>query len=155
MKQLVDNQERKENSTEGDWSSGMIPVLGTGGPGFNSRIAPFYFVLFIQLFNNATFSLIYSAILAILTYHFLGLYSFKNCKNAKNILSKHLILERFKSKMSHDENFWLNLAFMSTEQFGHLQWYRQAQFILFIKPVNFQQNTLCFEILSFQKGLQC
>ena len=115
----------------------------------------FIFVLFIQLFNNATFSLIYSAILAILTYHFLGLYSFKNCKNAKNILSKHLILERFKSKMSHDENFWLNLAFMSTEQFGHLQWYRQAQFILFIKPVNFQQNTLCFEILSFQKGLQC
>ena len=105
LKQLVDNQERKENSTEGDWSSGMIPVLGTGGPGFNSRIAPFYFVLFIQLFNNATFSLIYSAILAILTYHFLGLYSFKNCKNAKNILSKHLILERFKSKMSHDENF--------------------------------------------------
>ena len=43
LKQLVDNQERKENSTEGDWSSGMIPVLGTGGPGFNSRIAPFYF----------------------------------------------------------------------------------------------------------------
>ena len=29
-------------STKGDWSSGMIPVLGTGGPGFNSRIAPFY-----------------------------------------------------------------------------------------------------------------
>ena len=28
--------------TKGDWSSGMIPVLGTGGPGFNSRIAPFY-----------------------------------------------------------------------------------------------------------------
>ena len=27
--------------TKGDWSSGMIPVLGTGGPGFNSRIAPF------------------------------------------------------------------------------------------------------------------
>ena len=31
-----------KNSTKGDWSSGMIPVLGTGGPGFNSRIAPFY-----------------------------------------------------------------------------------------------------------------
>ena len=30
-----------QNSTKGDWSSGMIPVLGTGGPGFNSRIAPF------------------------------------------------------------------------------------------------------------------
>ena len=28
--------------TKGDWSSGMIPVLGTGGPGFNSRIAPFF-----------------------------------------------------------------------------------------------------------------
>ena len=32
-----------EDSTKGDWSSGMIPVLGTGGPGFNSRIAPFLF----------------------------------------------------------------------------------------------------------------
>ncbi len=30
-----------KDSTKGDWSSGMIPVLGTGGPGFNSRIAPF------------------------------------------------------------------------------------------------------------------
>jgi hypothetical protein len=29
----------------------MIPVLGTGGPGFNSRIAPF-------LFNHSSFSLI-------------------------------------------------------------------------------------------------
>jgi hypothetical protein len=27
---------------QGDWSSGMIPVLGTGGPGFNSRIAPIF-----------------------------------------------------------------------------------------------------------------
>ena len=26
----------------GDWSSGMIPVLGTGGRGFNSRISPIY-----------------------------------------------------------------------------------------------------------------
>ena len=30
--------------TKGDWSSGMIPVLGTGGPGFNSRIAPFLYI---------------------------------------------------------------------------------------------------------------
>ena len=30
-------------SNKGNWSSGMIPVLGTGGPGFNSRIAPFLF----------------------------------------------------------------------------------------------------------------
>ena len=30
-----------KDNTEGNWSSGMIPVLGTGGPGFNSRIAPF------------------------------------------------------------------------------------------------------------------
>ena len=31
----------EDKATEGNWSSGMIPVLGTGGPGFNSRIAPF------------------------------------------------------------------------------------------------------------------
>ena len=35
-------QEAAVACTKGDWSSGMIPVLGTGGPGFNSRIAPFY-----------------------------------------------------------------------------------------------------------------
>ena len=34
-------EKEKEDVTEGNWSSGMIPVLGTGGPGFNSRIAPF------------------------------------------------------------------------------------------------------------------
>ena len=28
----------------GGWSSGMIPVLGTGGPGFNSRTSPFLFI---------------------------------------------------------------------------------------------------------------
>lgn len=26
----------------GDWSSGMIPALGAGGRGFNSRISSFY-----------------------------------------------------------------------------------------------------------------
>ena len=31
----------------GDWSSGMIPALGAGGHGFNSRIAPFLFTLII------------------------------------------------------------------------------------------------------------
>ncbi len=40
--QLLDNQILEIKSTKGDWSSGMIPVLGTGGPGFNSRIAPFW-----------------------------------------------------------------------------------------------------------------
>ncbi len=44
MLKLID----EKDSTKGDWSSGMIPVLGTGGPGFNSRIAPF---LFISIFN--------------------------------------------------------------------------------------------------------
>ncbi len=39
-----DKQFAYENTTKGDWSSGMIPVLGTGGPGFNSRIAPFLLV---------------------------------------------------------------------------------------------------------------
>ena len=34
-------KKEEDNVTEGNWSSGMIPVLGTGGPGFNSRIAPF------------------------------------------------------------------------------------------------------------------
>ena len=28
-------------SESGDWSSGMIPALGAGGRGFDSRIAPF------------------------------------------------------------------------------------------------------------------
>ena len=42
---IVINEEiGPEDGTKGDWSSGMIPVLGTGGPGFNSRIAPFYFI---------------------------------------------------------------------------------------------------------------
>ena len=27
-------------SSEGDWSSGMIPALGAGGRGFDSRITP-------------------------------------------------------------------------------------------------------------------
>ena len=31
----------------------MIPVLGTGGPGFNSRLAPIFFMSF---FNYVTFS---------------------------------------------------------------------------------------------------
>ena len=38
---LVDKREGGFNITKGDWSSGMIPALGAGGPGFNSRIAPF------------------------------------------------------------------------------------------------------------------
>lgn len=36
------NERAEQDSTKGDWSSGMIPVLGTGGPGFNSRIAPVF-----------------------------------------------------------------------------------------------------------------
>ena len=38
---LIDKGCRPKASTKGDWSSGMIPALGAGGPGFNSRIAPF------------------------------------------------------------------------------------------------------------------
>jgi hypothetical protein len=41
-KKLALNGEGVLAFTKGDWSSGMIPVLGTGGPGFNSRIAPFF-----------------------------------------------------------------------------------------------------------------
>jgi hypothetical protein len=33
------------DSESGDWSSGMIPALGAGGRGFDSRIAPFFKVL--------------------------------------------------------------------------------------------------------------
>ena len=39
---LIDKGCRPKASTKGDWSSGMIPALGAGGPGFNPRIAPFY-----------------------------------------------------------------------------------------------------------------
>lgn len=41
MKIVMLKPVEEKDSTKGDWSSGMIPVLGTGGPGFNSRIAPF------------------------------------------------------------------------------------------------------------------
>ena len=30
------------------WSSGMIPVLGTGGHGFNSRSGPIFFQALIE-----------------------------------------------------------------------------------------------------------
>jgi hypothetical protein len=51
----IQNESRKEIASifkkydKGDWSSGMIPVLGTGGPGFNSRIAPFFILSFYPL----------------------------------------------------------------------------------------------------------
>lgn len=44
MKIVMLKPVEEKDSTKGDWSSGMIPVLGTGGPGFNSRIAPFLFI---------------------------------------------------------------------------------------------------------------
>ena len=58
MKQMrMLNMIERKDSTKGDWSSGMIPVLGTGGPGFNSRIAPFFtFTTLIQL-NKSSWSL--------------------------------------------------------------------------------------------------
>lgn len=37
----VSRQGKQRQSTVVAWSSGMIPVLGTGGHGFNSRSDPF------------------------------------------------------------------------------------------------------------------
>ena len=39
---VIDKDWNPVKSTKGDWSSGMIPALGAGGPGFNPRIAPFF-----------------------------------------------------------------------------------------------------------------
>ena len=35
---------------KGRWSSGMIPALGAGGRGFNSRTAPLHFFFVIANF---------------------------------------------------------------------------------------------------------
>ena len=32
----------KTNARTGEWSSGMIPALGAGGHGFDSRFSPFF-----------------------------------------------------------------------------------------------------------------
>ena len=34
----------------------MIPVLGTGGPGFNSRIAPFFNALATRFYRSCHYS---------------------------------------------------------------------------------------------------
>ena len=39
----------------GGWSSGMIPVSGTGGPGFNSRTAPIFVPPTHSLAHHTTF----------------------------------------------------------------------------------------------------
>ena len=33
------------------WSSGMIPALGAGGPGFNSQTSPLVLLSFVSFFN--------------------------------------------------------------------------------------------------------
>ena len=40
--------------SKGQWSSGMIPALGAGGRGFNSRLAPFLFYRFFVCDKKAS-----------------------------------------------------------------------------------------------------
>ena len=43
----------------GQWSSGMIPALGAGGRGFNSRLTPLFIIIIIiiiSFFSSLSFS---------------------------------------------------------------------------------------------------
>ena len=39
-------------SSQGDWSSGMIPASGAGGRGFDSPITPYIFAVNREVRNN-------------------------------------------------------------------------------------------------------
>lgn len=43
--------------TVATWSSGMIPASGAGGPGFNSRSGPYFYIKFIYIIINTTHSI--------------------------------------------------------------------------------------------------